>query len=427
MSGDGLKPSRDVRLRGFADRVAVAEALRWIDAEARRLDAEEIAVGEAAGRVLAAPVTAVADAPPQDRAAIDGFAVRAGDSLGAGDYDPVILRLAEAAPAIAPGHAVPVAAGAAWPPGADAVLPFEQAQAQGNRIEVFAPVAAGAGIARRGQEARAGAVLLDAGHVLRPGDPGLLAALGIGRVAVVRRPRVRLVVAGAKGAGRDANGPIVSDLAARDGGLVTALASGVADQAAIARELATPGADAILVTGRSGTGEDDVAPLALAETGDLAIHGIALRPGGSTGLGRAPARGPSPRAEDSPARLGRAGAPEGGVPVILLPGEPLACLAAYELFAGRLLRGLGGRGAAFPHRICEVELAGKIVSIIGFVEFRLVRLAGGGAEPLAAPEGDGLVALLHADGFVVVPAPLEGYAPGTRIRVHLFGERAETR
>jgi molybdopterin molybdotransferase len=417
VAGGGSQPFQDIRLRGFADRVAVAEALRRIDAAARRLDAEEIDVGTAAGRVLAAPLAAVTDMPPEDRAAIDGFAVQAGDSLGAGDYDPVILLLAEAAPAIAPGHAVPVAAGAAWPPGGDAVLPFERAQAQGNRVEVFAPVAAGTGIARRAQEARAGAVLLDAGHILRPQDPGLLAAFGIERVAVVRRPRVHLVIAGAKEAGHDANGPMVSNLVARDGGLVAALASGVADRAAIARELAAPGADAVLVAGRSGTGSDDVAPLALAEVGDLALHGIALRPGGSTAIGNAP----------NPARPGRAGTPEGGVPVILLPGEPLACLVAYELFAGRLIRLLGGRGAAFPHRICEVELAGKIVSAIGFVEFRPVRLVGGHAEPLATSEGGGLADALRADGFVVVPAPLEGYAPGARIRVHLFGEEAEIR
>jgi molybdopterin molybdotransferase len=413
VAGDSLKSSADIRRRGFADRVAVAEAVRWIDEHARRLEAEEIALDAAASRVLAAPIAAVEDVPPADCAAIDGFAVHAADTLGAGDYDPATLILMDAGGLLPPGAAAAVVAGAALPPGADAVLPFELAQAKGKQVEVFAPVAEGAGIARRAQEIRAGTVLLQADHILRPGDLGLLAAIGIGRVAVVSRPRVRIVIAGAKGAARDADGPMLCALVARDGGVVERLAAGIADRAAIGQLLTRPDADAILLAGRSGVGEDDVAPLALADVGVLAIHGIALRPGGSTGIGQAP----------NPVRPGRAGTPGGGVPAILLPGEPLACLAAYELFAGRLIRALGGRSAAFPHRAIEVELAGKLVSTIGFVEFRPVRLAGGRAEPLALPDGGGLAAL-HADGFVVVPAPREGYAPGARIRVHLYAEEA---
>src|SRR5579875_3469624 len=129
----------------------------------------------------------------------------------------------------------------------------------------------------RAQQARAGAVLLDQGHVLQPKDIGLLIALGIERVRVVRRPRVALVVAAPKaavGPARDANEPMLQRLIARDGGMVAALATGVAGQAAMAAGMAAPEADLILVAGRSGTGGDDVAPAALAERGRLAIHGI---------------------------------------------------------------------------------------------------------------------------------------------------------
>ncbi len=405
MGGDGLKPPADVRLRGFAERVAVAAALQWIDARARRLAAEEVDIGAAAGRVLAAPLAAPADVPPAECAARDGFAGRAGDTLGGSDYDPAVLTLADAGDPLAPGSAAPLVAGAALPPGADAVLPFEQGQAKGRRVEIFAPVAAGAGIVRRAQQARAGAVLLDQGHVLQPKDIGLLIALGIERVRVVRRPRVALVVAAPKaavGPARDANEPMLQRLIARDGGMVAALATGVAGQAAMAAGMAAPEADLILVAGRSGTGGDDVAPAALAERGRLAIHGIALRPGGSTGIGEIR-----------------------GVPVILLPGEPLACLCAYEMFAGRLLRLCGGRDPDLPHRRCEGELQGKIVSTIGFVEVWQVQLSGRIAKPLAAPEEGGLAAALRANGFVIVPAALEGWAPGARVRVYLYGKEAE--
>jgi molybdopterin molybdotransferase len=403
VASDGVKAPSDVRMRGFADRVSVAQALRWIDARARPLDAEEIAVGAAPGRVLALPVVAREDVPPGDCAAIDGFAVRAADSLGASDYDPVLLKPVEAAGPLPPGSAAMLAAGMALPAGADAVLPFELAQGNEKSVAVFAPVAEGAGILRRAQELRAGAGLLDRGRRLRPADLGLLAALGIEGISVVCRPLVRLVVAGAKNAAPDANGPLLQSLLARDGGIVESLASGIAEQAALAARIAAPGADVVLVAGRSGTGGDDVAPLALAGIGDLAIHGIALRPGGSTGMGSL-----------------------GAVPVILLPGEPLACLVAYELFAGRLIRLHGGRGAGFPHRVREIALGGKIASTVGIVEFRPVRIAGGRAEPIAVPEAGGLAALGEADGFVLVPAALEGYAPGTPVRVHLCGEEAQT-
>ncbi|HJU17696.1 MAG TPA: molybdopterin molybdotransferase MoeA [Stellaceae bacterium] len=384
-------------MRGFADRVAVADALRWLDTQAWRPEAEEIAVDQAAGRVLAAPISAPEDMPPADCAAIDGFAVQAQDSLGAGDYDPAVLTLTGADGPVLPGRAAPIVAGMELPPGADAILPFEWTQAQDNRVELFVPAAEGEGVARRAQQLRAGATLLDSGRELRPGDLGALSGLGIDRVAVLRRPRVRLVVAAPKGIGRDANGPLLQSLVARDGGLVVEVAAGLADQAAIAERMAAPGADLILVAGRSGTGSDDVAPLALAAIGQTAIHGIALQPGGSTGMG-----------------LAR------NLPVILLPGDPLACLVAYEIFAGRLIRLSGGRGPDFPHRVCEAELAGKIASAVGCVEFRQMRLARGRAEPLAVPETGGLAAALGADGFLVVPAPLEGYAPGARVRVHLY-------
>ncbi|MGH7098463.1 MAG: molybdopterin molybdotransferase MoeA [Stellaceae bacterium] len=406
MAGDGVKTFTDVRMRGFADRVPVADALRWIDEQGHRLAAEEIALADAAGRVLALPVRAPADLPPADCAALDGFAVRAADTLGAGDYDPAVLRLADPAGPLPPGNAAMLVAGAALPAGAEAVAPFEWAQVKGISVEIFAPVAEGSGILRRGQDIRAGDTALADSRRLQPADLALLAALGIGRISVVRRPLVRLVIAGAKNAAPDADGPMLQNLIARDGGLIERFVAGLADRTAMAAAIAAPSADAVLIAGRSGTGADDIAPRSLADSGTVAIHGIALKPGGSTGMGSVQ--------ETS---------------VILLPGALLACFAAYELFAGRLIRALGGRRADFPHPVREIELAGKLVSTIGLVEFRPVRISGGSkpaAEPLAVSEGGGLAALREADGFALVPAALEGWAPGTPIRVYLCGNEAET-
>ncbi|MBV9522780.1 MAG: molybdopterin biosynthesis protein, partial [Alphaproteobacteria bacterium] len=337
-----------------------------------------------------------------DRAAIDGYAVRAAETVGAGDYNPLPIALADPeGRAVPPGRAALVVAGAAPPEGTDAILPFEAVQKSGLLIEILAAAAPGAGIERKGQQHRAGAILIEAGRVLRPQDLGILAALGVERLRVCRRPRIRVIIAPATPLAldrpaRDANGAMLKALVARDGGTAETT-SATPTRKALADAIARPGADAVLVAGRTGAGPNDEAPLALAEAGILAFHGVALRPGGSVGMGLV-----------------------GTTPVILLPGDPLACLCAYDLLAGRLVRRLGGRSAALPYVAREIEIARKIVSAIGFVDCCRVRLEGGRAEPLGSADTGGLAAAVRADGFVLVPEALEGYAAGSRVTVYIY-------
>lgn len=399
------RPARcvDVRLCGFSERASLDKAAAWVDACAR-LGAETIAAGEGCGRVLHAPIAAGVDLPPCDRAAGDGYAVRARETIGAGAYNPIPLMLQAADAPLAASAAALVNAGAPLPHGADAVLPFGAAHRAGARVEAVAAIAEGVGVERRGGELRSGAPLLDADRELRAHDLAVLAAIGVERVRVVRRPRVRIVVAGPKRsdgcAPPEVNGAVLRTLVARDGGEPDpAPPLAAADAAAIARALLAPGADAILVVGRTGTGADDEAPLALADAGELELHGIALRPGGSAGMGHV-----------------------ASVPVVLLPGEPLACLCAYELLAGRLVRRLGGRDPRMPHAVHQAEVRRKMVSAVGFVDVCQVRLVEGGVEPIGSAEDGGLASAVRADGFVVIPAPLEGHAPGARVDVHLYGE-----
>jgi molybdopterin molybdotransferase len=387
----------DVRLRGFADLATLARAQAWTDGQPP-LAAEEVAAEASIGRVLAAPLAATTDFPPVARAGADGYAVRAADVAGASAYDPVPLRVQGPSGSLGAAAAALVWAGAPLPAGADAVLGFDAAQPSGTTVDAIAPVAPGAGVDRAGLQVRAGAPLLAPGHVVAPRDAALLATLGIRRLSVVARPRVRVVVAGPKETGApDAHGPMLRALIARDGGEVVSLVVGAELQGAIGHTARAPAPDLTIVTGRTGTGPDDLAPPALAGAGAVALHGLALRPGGTAGLGAA-----------------------GAIPVVLLPGDPLACLVAYELLAGRLVRRLGGRDPALPHRTREVEVGRKIVSAVGFVEVCQVRLVDGQLEPLGVAEFGGLPAAARADGFVVVPAPFEGYAPGARVTVHLY-------
>lgn len=384
-------PFPDVRGVGFAARASLADACRWIDGATAPLPAEPVPAADALGRVLAEAVTAPADRPTGPRAARDGLAVRAEETLGASAYNPIPLT---------PNSALPVSAGDSMPDGADAVLPVGSATLCGGIVEVVDPIAPGDGVERPGDRWRAGTTVIDAGRRLGAAELGLLAALGVTVVAAAARPRVRLLLAGGPRCGAESLGAPLAALAARDGGAVESLAGPLpADRDALAAAFEAPGADLIVCAGRTGVGVDDVAPLALANAGRLDLHGLALRPGESAGLGVVD-----------------------GVPVILLPGEPLAALTVWDLLAGRALRRLAALPPASPYPTLRARTARKLVSDAGTAELYRVRLTGDGSvEPVASAAVPGLAAAVRSDGFVLIPAESEGYPPGAEVTVHLTG------
>lgn len=404
----------DVRMHGFSQRAEVATVLTWIDQHARRLGSVRIALESACGRVLAQQVIAPFSVPPFDRAAMDGYALRGAETSGASDYNPLAFAvLGQALPgqpflgSVLPGTAVRVMTGAAVPAGADAVVPAEYAQESAGQVEITLPVATGKHIGCRGEDIEAGALVLEEGRRLRPQDLGLLASLGLAQVPVVESPRVRIIVTGnevvspgePKGPHQiyDANSAMLRGLIARDGGVLEAHDRLGDDPAHIRAALVAPGADVILVSGGSSVGSEDHAPRLLAEVGELAIHGVAMRP-------------------SSPAGVGRIGA----TLVFLLPGNPVSCLCAYDFFAGRALRLAGGRPADWPHRTREGIVARKIVSAVGRVDYCRVRLVANQVEPIALSGASILSSTTRADGFVIVPSESEGYGPGTPVTVYLY-------
>jgi molybdopterin molybdotransferase len=408
----------DVRMHGFAQRSEVHTALEWIDAHAARLDDETVPLDEASGRVLAAALIAPLDVPGFDRAAMDGYALPGAETSGASEYNPLTFAITgEALPgqpfsgSLQQGAAIRIMTGAPVPPAVDAVIPAEYATEENNAIVVTRPVAPGQHVGHRGEDIREGSPALGAGRRLRPQDLGLIASLGIAQVRVVRRPRVRILVTGnevkapgeAKGPYQiyDANSYMLRGLVARDGGALESQRRLEDDRARIRSALAEPGADVILVSGGSSVGSEDHAPQLIAELGELAIHGIAMRP-------------------SSPAGMGRIGDTNVGALVFLLPGNPVSCLCAYDFFAGRAIRLLGGRPPDWPHRTVRAPVARKIVSAIGRVDYCRVRLVDEGVEPLALSGASILSSTTRADGFVIVPGPSEGYGPGTEVTVYLY-------
>jgi molybdopterin molybdotransferase len=348
----------------------LAAAWAWLDAVPLGPE-ETVPAASALGRVTAAPVASPADQPDRDRAARDGHAVRAADTEGASAYSPIALA------------AAPIVAGGALPPGTDAVL--EPDGFDGAALLSLAP---GAGVIRQGEQLRRGDPAIPPGTRLRPDHIALLAELGTAAVPVRASPRVLVRIAGPK-AGADTLTPLLAGLLARDGATAGFGAS------------LSGAADLIVLAGRSGPGPDDDAPAVLeAAGGRLDLHGIAIRPGGTSGLGWL-----------------------GDVPVLLLPGEPLACLGAYTMLASRLVRRLAGLPWP-PGRPIVVTLRRKIVSAIGVTDLARVTLHGDEAIPLGPPEEGGLAGAARADGFVIVPEASEGHAAGSLVSVHLFDPEA---
>jgi molybdopterin molybdotransferase len=405
----------DVRMRGFAQRHTVEAALAWLDSQLMPLAAEEVPLRLAAGRVLAASVVSDVDVPGFDRATMDGYAVVAGSTEGAAAYTPLPLTvIGDSMPgcpfdgSVSAGEAVRAMTGAPMPVGADAVLPAEWTEARPGEctISVLAAVSPGKNVGRRGEDIVRGTTLLEPGRVLRPQDLGVLSSVGQGTAQVVRRPRVRLAVtgnellpSGSQPRGfhiADANGPMLAALIERDGGVVDFPGLVRDDRRAILEALEAD-ADIVIVSGGSSVGIEDLAPMLVAEHGELPVHGIAMRPSSPTGLGRI-----------------------GHRLVFLLPGNPVSSLCAYDFFAGRAIRALGGHGKAWPYRAVRGTLNRKISSPIGRLDYARVRIMDGLVEPIAIAGASLLSSTTRADGFVIVGDDSEGFAAGAEVEVFLY-------
>jgi molybdopterin molybdotransferase len=406
----------DVRMRGFAHRHTVAAALAWLDAHLHARDAERVPLRMAAGRVLATAVVSELDIPGFDRATMDGYALRAESTEGAASYNRLpLVVIGDSLPghpfqgSVGVGQAVRIMTGAPLPLGCDAVLPaewIEDTAATNASVCALAAVSPGKNIGRQGEDIVRGTTLLQAGRVLRPQDLGVLSSIGAGEAHVFSRPRVRLVVtgnellpSGSRPHGyriADANGPMLAALVERDGGVVD-FPGLVADEPDAILNALQAAADVIIVSGGSSVGIEDLAPTLVARLGELAVHGIAMRPSSPTGLGRIGSR-----------------------LVFLLPGNPVSCLCAYDFFAGRAVRALGGRTKAWPYRPVRARLTRKISSPIGRLDYARVRVADGAVEPLAVGGASVLTSTTRADGFVIVPDDSEGFAPGTEVEVWLY-------
>jgi molybdopterin molybdotransferase len=189
---------------------------------------------------------------------------------------------------------------------------------------------------------------------------------------------------------------MLAALIERDGGVVD-FPGLVRDERDAILEALQADAEIVVVSGGSSVGIEDLAPVLVAQLGELAVHGIAMRPSSPTGLGRI-----------------------GHRLVFLLPGNPVSALCAYDFFAGRAIRAMGGRSKSWPYRTVRGALTRKISSPIGRLDYARVRLVDGQVEPLAIAGASVLSSTTRADGFVIVRDDSEGFGAGAEVEVWIY-------
>ncbi|MDH5752116.1 MAG: molybdopterin molybdotransferase MoeA [Deltaproteobacteria bacterium] len=401
-------------MKGFRKRTEVALLQEIIRERLHPLEGEELELSQLAGRVLCDDVVSEISVPPFDKSAMDGYALRSEETFGAGDYNPLKFEvIGEVTPGeefqgtVGRGQTVRIMTGAPLPRGADAVLMAEHTTESEGRMLAVEAVTPGKHVIRVGEDIQAQSVVLKAGRKLRPQDLGVLASIGRGRLCVRRRPRVALLITGnellkpgEKPRGAmivDSNSVVLQALINRDGGIVSEVQHLQDDREIIKNALLECSADILLTTGGTSVGVEDYAPALIEENGELLVHGIAMRPSAPTGMGLVQGR-----------------------PVFLLPGNPVACLAAYDFFVALAVRRLAGLPEAWPYHSRIVELADRITSVIGRLDYARVKIKDSRAHLLATSGASSLTTTTNSDGFIVVDQDSEGFPAGEKVKVWLY-------
>ncbi len=423
---------RAARQEQFLDVVSAEEATRRFQAalDLRPLAAETVTLTASLGRVVAETIAAAGDAPPFDRASVDGFALRAADSAGATAGRPVRFRLntevlaCGVAPGleVAPGTATAIATGGMIPRGADAVAMIEWTalvEEPGGLVMLLQrAIAPGQFIGFAGSDIARGEALLRAGTVVGSREIGMLAAAGHATLSVVRRPRVAILSTGDElhppgtalppGGIADSNAAILAAAVTEQGGEPVPMGIFRDDEAVLSAAVreALDRADLVVLSGGTSKGAGDFSHRILAGLGapGVLVHGVALKPGKPLCL-----------------------AAVGQVPVVVLPGFPTSAVFTFHEFVVPVIRAMAGLPAREETAV-EARLAVRTPSEPGRTEYVMASLAQDASGGLAAfPLGKGsgsVTAFSQADGFFAIPALDQGAEAGNLVQLRLIGGAA---
>jgi len=379
---------------------------------------EHVGLLEATGRALAEPVVASMSVPPFPRAAMDGYAVIAQDTFGAGNFNPVRLGLTEVIHAgdtaqgeVARGTCIQVATGSPIPGGADAVVQVEDTELEGDpahagKVKIYKPVYPRQNVSAQGEDIQVGREVLPSGTRLDPSKIGVLAALGITEVPVFAKPSVAVIPSGNEiirpgdplepGRIYDINSYTLSALIQERGGiprLFPIMKDTLEDVRHTLREALA--CDLIVLSGGSSVGERDVMVEAVEGMGEVKFHGIAVKPGKPT----------------------LCGVIEGKL-LLGMPGYPTSCLTnGYGLLVP-VLRKLARLPETRTGGI-ELPMSRRYTSTIGRHQYLPVRVERGEVVP-AFKESGAITSMADAEGYIEIPANVDLVEKGERVLVKFF-------
>lgn len=419
-----VSPSRAAVQEQFLTVLSREEAVARFEAALfpRALPSAQVALRDALGLALAHDVTAAVDVPPFDRSNVDGFAVRAADLASASEAVPMRLLLNDesiacgTAPrlAVTQGTATPIATGGPLPRGADAVVMVEHSESVGEgTVAIRRAAVPGQFASYAGSDIARGEVLLREGTLIGSREIGMLAASGIARVSVVRKPRVAIISTGDElvqpgeplrpAAIFDTNGAIVTAAVVENGGDATFLGAFPDDERTLEQVIrdAVEGFDMVVMSGGTSKGEGDVCHRIVARLGKPGIvaHGIALKPGKPLCLAVC---------EDTP--------------VVILPGFPTSAMFTFHDMIVPVLRRLAGLPPRTDTHV-PAKVPVRVTSEPGRAEFVMVSLVEGDGGLIAYPSGKGsgaITSFAQADGFLRIDALADQMPAGSETEVTLF-------
>lgn len=404
------------RLKGFQRLTSVDEALqKFLDAiEISKQKAIPIPLSKALNRILAETIVAKEDLPQVNRSAVDGYAVRAEDTSGASQFRPRILTLTEHETA-GRKRVKQTWTGNPLPKGANAVAMLENTRRVDNkRIEVQMPLTPGENVSKRGEDIMKGEVAAETGTRLKPQHLGLVAALGMSTVKVFEKPRIAVFSTGNEitevGSDRrqnqvfDVNRHVISAMCQELGAKPNDLGIAKDDPEDIIRLLRRSlEADATISTGGTSVGGLDLVPEIVDELGSpgIVVHGVAMRPAMPTALAVVDKK-----------------------PILIFPGNPVAAMIAFEVFARPLICRLLGLNQEETRPTLKARMTRRIPASLGrktFVRVHIFEREGEHfAEPISAKGSSLISTMTKSNGYTIVPENREGLEEGEVVLIHLF-------
>jgi molybdopterin molybdotransferase len=405
-----------VRLKGFQKLTPIDEALqKFFEAVVFwQPRAVVVPLNCALNRVLAENVVAEMDLPRFNRSAVDGYAVSARKTVGATQFKPKVFHLTNNSQ-IDVGDAKQIWTGNIVPEGADAVVMLEDTKLAKETVDVWSQVTPGENVSKKGEDVRKGDVAAEKGTRLRPQHLGLIAALGMSRIKVYDKPRIALLATGnelvelgtrLEGSQIFETNKLVlsamcSDLGAEP--LDLGIAKDDVDEISERLRIGLEKADAIITSGGTSVGGSDFVPDAVNKVAKpgVIVHGVAMRPGMPTALAVAQ-----------------------GKPLLIFPGNPVAAMIGFEVFARPLISRMLGLKREEPRLTVEAKMTRGVATALGRRNFVRVRVFLRGDELLAEPisaRGSGMISTMtKANGFVVVPENREGLEEEEQVSVQIF-------